>query len=189
MALRIAGDDVAAIDYFVRATEVFRRRDDLFHTGWAMRMLGRTELMLGRADEAREHLRESMAIFVDAGDLWGVALHLADFCFLSLLSGQESSAFTLFGAMEMVRRISQTDLVHVTINLVPGIDEALARGGPQAMREVGDLTGGHLEAVGIGAGRRTRSRTQFVRRAPPREAASATSFPVRPLLDPSTPCG
>ena len=99
-------------------------------------MLGRAELMQGRTDEAREHLRESMAIFVDAGDLSGVALHLADFCLLALLTGQQRRAATLFGAKEMVRRISQTELVDMTINLVPGIDQALAEGGAQAAEDL-----------------------------------------------------
>lgn len=134
--LRFAGDDPAAIDHFERAVEIFRRCDDVFHTGWALRMLGRAELMLGRTDAARGHLRESMVIFVEAGDLSGVALHLTDFCLLAFLTGQDSRAYTLFGAKEMVRRISQTELVNMSINLIPGIDDKLARGGARAEREI-----------------------------------------------------
>lgn len=134
--LRFSGDDPAAIDHFERAVEIFRRCDDVFHAGWALRMLGRAELMLGRTDDARGHLRESMAIFVEAGDLSGVALHLTDFCLLAFLTEQDSRAYELFGAKEMVRRISQTELVNMTINLIPGIDDRLARGGAQAERDV-----------------------------------------------------
>ena len=145
VGLRFAGNDLAAIECFEQAIEMFRRHDDLFHTGWAVRMLGRAELMLGRTDDARAHLHESMAIFVEAGDLSGVALHLSDFCFLALLTGQASRAYTLFGAKEMVRRVSQTELVDMSINVVPGIEGALARGGALAAQDLEAGEGMSLE--------------------------------------------
>jgi predicted ATPase len=103
-----------------------RAGPDVFHLGWALRMLGRTLLMQGEAGPARERLRESLLLFDRAGDVSAILLHLADFARLAALEGDVEKEVRLVGAMRRLQRLTGTDQVDHPVNRVPGLEATLA---------------------------------------------------------------
>ncbi len=114
-------------------TESVRRHragTDAFQLGWSLRMLGRTYLLQGRAEEARTVLEESLATFAPAGDVSAVVLHLSDFAMLAMLEGDVEREVRLVGAVRRLQALTGTDLVDHPINEVPRLAETLAELGP-----------------------------------------------------------
>jgi predicted ATPase/class 3 adenylate cyclase len=120
----------------VLAEAVERQRGSpaVFHLGWSLRMLGRTLLLQGRADEARARVEESMRLFAPAGDVSAIVLHLSDFATIAGLEGDTDRELRLAGAMRALKRLTGTDLVDHPVNVVPGLEDIEARLGPEATR-------------------------------------------------------
>jgi tetratricopeptide (TPR) repeat protein len=130
--VEMLGDDLDAAERSLRgAVAALRGSPDVFHLGWALRVLGRTLLQQGRAAEARPYLQESLRIFAPARDLSAVVLHLADFARLAGLEGDLERQLRLVGAMRRLQQLSGTNVVDHPINHVD-VAAALQRAGPAA---------------------------------------------------------
>jgi hypothetical protein len=88
-------------------------------------MLASVLLGLGRADEAEIHLRRGLEMFVEAGDLSALPLHVADFVQLALARGQFDRAIVLAGAASALQTYSETRLLDLVANDVKGLDRAI----------------------------------------------------------------
>jgi tetratricopeptide (TPR) repeat protein len=130
--VEMLGGDLDAAEQSLRGAVVaLRGGPDVFHLGWALRVLGRTLLQQGRAAEARPYLQESLRIFAPARDLSAVVLHLADFARLAGLEGDLERQLRLVGAMRRLQQLSGTNVVDHPINQVD-VAAALRRAGPAA---------------------------------------------------------
>ncbi|UOY00745.1 ATP-binding protein [Blastococcus sp. PRF04-17] len=116
------------------AADRHRAGTDAFHLGWSLRMLGRTYLLQGRADDARERLVESLRLFAPSGDVSALVLHLADFAMLAVLDGDVEREVRLVGAVRRIKQLTGTEIVDHPVNAVSGLEETLTRLGPEADR-------------------------------------------------------
>jgi predicted ATPase/class 3 adenylate cyclase len=123
-----------AQDLLEQSVERHRGSSPGFDLGWSLRMLGRTLLLKGRAEEGRERLEESLRLFAPAGDVSAIVLHLSDFAMIAALQGDTERELRLAGAMRGLKRLTGTDLVDHPVNGVPGLKEAEARLGADAQR-------------------------------------------------------
>ena len=130
----LSGDVPVARRLLEDAVARLRACPDVFHLGWALRMLGRTLLMQGEAGPARERLQESLRLFAPAGDVSAILLHLADFARLAALEGDVEKEVRLVGALRRLQRLTGTDQVDHPVNQVPGLADTLATLGPDADR-------------------------------------------------------
>ena len=115
----------AALDEFRLAAECLAGTEEIFDIGWTERMLATVLLGLGRADEAEVHLRQGLAMFVEAGDLSALPLHVADFVQLALARDQFDRAIVLAGAASALQTYSETRLLDLVANDVKGLDRAI----------------------------------------------------------------
>ena len=116
------------------SVERHRHGRNAFQLGWSLRMLGRTLLLQGRAADAREVLEESLRLFAPSGDVSAVVLHLADFALLAGLEDDVEREIRLIGAVRRLKDLTGTELVDHSVNVVPGVEDALARLGPDGER-------------------------------------------------------
>ncbi|HKY47975.1 MAG TPA: adenylate/guanylate cyclase domain-containing protein [Acidimicrobiia bacterium] len=115
----------AALVEFRLAAEYLAGSEEIFDIGWTERMLASVLLGLGRADEAEIHLRRGLEMFVEAGDLSALPLHVADFVQLALARGQFDRAIVLAGAASALQTYSETRLLDLVANDVKGLDRAI----------------------------------------------------------------
>jgi predicted ATPase/class 3 adenylate cyclase len=120
----------------LQSESVLRHRTgrNAFQLGWSLRMLGRSLLLQGRAVEAREALEESLGLFAPSGDVSALVLHLADFALLAALEGDVDREVRLVGALRRLKELTGTELVDHPVNVVPGLEETLARLGAEGER-------------------------------------------------------
>jgi predicted ATPase/class 3 adenylate cyclase len=133
--LAVGNGDLAAAEQLLgESVARHRQRGDAFHLGWSLRMLGKARLMLGRPEAARAPLEEGLRVVTPTGDVSALILHLADFATLAALEGDVERSVRLVGAVRRLRRLTGIDLVDHPLNRVPGLDETLARLGPEGER-------------------------------------------------------
>jgi predicted ATPase/class 3 adenylate cyclase len=130
----LTGDLHGAEQQFRESVARHRGGSDTFHLGWSLRMYGRTLLLQGRGEEARQQLDESLRLFAPSGDVSAIVLHLADFAGLAALDDDVAREVRLVGAVRRLKDLTGTDLVDHPVNEVPGIEETLARLGPEGDR-------------------------------------------------------
>jgi predicted ATPase/class 3 adenylate cyclase len=116
--------EAALVEYRL-AAEYLAGTDEIFDIGWTERMLATVLLGLGRADEAEVHLRQGLRMFVEAGDLSALPLHVADFVQLALARDQFERAIVLAGAASALQTYSETRLLDLVANDVKGLDRAI----------------------------------------------------------------
>lgn len=100
-----------AVAIFREAASIYADLDDVFQYGWCQRMLGRTLLELGRADEAISPMRSALDVFLPARDSSAVTLIVNDVSLLALRRGHEDRALHLIGATRALRESTGSDLV------------------------------------------------------------------------------
>jgi predicted ATPase/class 3 adenylate cyclase len=139
--LWLRGDLALFMGYLAEAERLLRQSverhrsgSDAFHLGWSLRMLGRTLLLQGRADEARGLLDESLRLFALSGDVSALVLHFADFAMLAGMQGDVERQVRLVGAMRRIKDLTGTELVDHPVNEVPGIEKTLERLGADGER-------------------------------------------------------
>jgi tetratricopeptide (TPR) repeat protein len=130
----LTGDLPRAEHLLQKSVERHRGGPAAFNLGWSLRMLGRTLLLQGRAEEARERIEESLRLFAPAGDVSAILLHLADFSTLAALEGDDERELRLAGALDHLRRLTGTEVVDHPVNAIPGLLDTEARFGPAAQR-------------------------------------------------------
>jgi hypothetical protein len=101
-------------------------------------MLGNVLLHLKRPEEALPHLQKSLDIFVDAGDLSALPLHVADFSTLAVLKGDYERALILAGATHALQAVSETRLLEIIQDLGEMNNAIAAVGAEQAEKLLRD---------------------------------------------------
>jgi predicted ATPase/class 3 adenylate cyclase len=120
-----ADDPEAALPEYLQAAEALAGTDEIFDIGWTERMLASVLLGLDRPDEAEGHLRRGLALFVGAGDISALPLHVVDFVQLALAHDQFERAIVLAGAAFALQTYTQTGLLDLVANGVRGLDRAI----------------------------------------------------------------
>jgi predicted ATPase len=115
----------AALAEYQQAAEYLAGTDEIFDIGWTERMLASVLLGLGRVEEAEGHLRQGLRMFVEAGDISALPLHVADFSQLALARGQFDRAIVLAGAASALQTYSETRLLDLVVNDVKGLEHAI----------------------------------------------------------------
>jgi tetratricopeptide (TPR) repeat protein len=115
----------AALAEYRLAAEHLAGTEEIFDIGWTERMLASVLLGLGRAEEAEVHLRQGLRMFVEAGDLSALPLHVADFVQLALARDQFDRAIVLAGAASALQTYSETRLLDLVANDVKGLERAI----------------------------------------------------------------
>ena len=115
----------AALAEYRLAAEYLAETDEVFDIGWTERMIASVLLGLGDPDEAEMHARKGLAIFVEAGDISALPLHVADFVQLALARDQFERAIVLAGAAGALQSVSETRLLDLFANNVKGLDRAI----------------------------------------------------------------
>ena len=135
----------AALVEFRLAAEYLAGTEEIFDIGWTERMLASVLLGLGRADEAEIHLRRGLEMFVEAGDLSALPLHVADFVQLALARDQFERAIVLAGAASALQTFSETRLLDLVANDVKGLERAIEGVG----RERAEKLAGEGQALNV----------------------------------------
>jgi len=143
----VTGDLPRAEPLLEKSVERHRAGSAVFYLGWSLRMLGRTLLLLGRPDEARVRIEESLRLFAPAGDVSAILLHLSDFATLAALDGDDERELRLAGALNHLKRLTGTDLVDHPVNAIPRLEETMARLGPDGERLLAEGAAMNLDQV------------------------------------------
>ena len=89
----------------VRASlDASRSIGDTYHAGWALHTLGQSDVVVGDLAAASRHLRESLDIWVAAGDMSAVSPLLIDAVMVARARGDEACSWRLIGAEDRLRR-------------------------------------------------------------------------------------
>jgi predicted ATPase/class 3 adenylate cyclase len=103
--------------------------EETFDIGWTHRMLSTVLLGLGRTDEAEKHLRKSLGMFVEAGDISALPLLISGFVQLALARNQYERALVLAAATSALQTVSETRMLDLVVNDVKGLDQAVEQVG------------------------------------------------------------
>lgn len=96
-------DYAAALNYAEEAVTLFKQTEDPTGVAISMGNVGDALLHLGRFDEARLALKDSLTRLTDIGEKDGIADALERFAALALIEDQPSRAATLFAAAAAIR--------------------------------------------------------------------------------------
>ncbi|CAN5841932.1 hypothetical protein BH23CHL8_BH23CHL8_26380 [soil metagenome] len=117
-SLAAHGDLAASLEMAGQSLELSRELGDPFRTGWGAHMLGLAPMGGGRLGEAVEAFRESLGIWVGAGDRSGILLLLGDISTLARIRGDEEQSWRLAGAADRIRQETGTDLVSEEVDFL-----------------------------------------------------------------------
>ena len=127
-------DPQAALSTFAAAERAFAAGDDGFMQGWALHMLGSTEVRLGLLDDAEEHLRGALERMQAAGETTGMLMIVSDFADLAAGRGQLPRALRLLGAGRELEEASGARLASLTDELMRRDEYGSALARPEAER-------------------------------------------------------
>jgi hypothetical protein len=104
-ALTAAGKDieVVAVANLQDALDFFRASGDRFHIAWTLAELGSAEMLLGRVEEGKSRIRESMEMQAEAMNLPVIGAGMAAVAGRESRSGNHGDALRLMGAVETLR--------------------------------------------------------------------------------------
>jgi hypothetical protein len=83
-----------------------REAGDRYQTGWSLHLVGIAEIAAGDTDAAVPFIRESLGMWVQAGDVSGIVILLLDAALLARTRGDEACSWMLLGAEERLRKES-----------------------------------------------------------------------------------
>jgi tetratricopeptide (TPR) repeat protein len=158
-----AGEKAAAVPWFDRALEALAGSDAVFVAGWAHHMRGTLRIESGDLPGARADLELSMQLWVEDDDLSGMVLGLQRFADLALAEGEVERALRLAGAAASAQELSETRMLELVQNKIPGLAEAGRELGSQRTEQllaegramkVGQAVAYALESAGREASRR-----------------------------------
>jgi tetratricopeptide (TPR) repeat protein len=130
-------------EYYVEATEHYRRAGNLFGVGWSAFEVAGHRYRMGKYAEAWPYLRESIALFAEHRDVSGLVLTVSQAAGIALGVGDELTAYRMAGGYNRLRRESGTDLVSISLNIVQGLE-------PETLEHLtGDAMAAYLEGQGM----------------------------------------
>jgi tetratricopeptide (TPR) repeat protein len=125
----VRADAETALSNFRTAAEYLNGSDAIYEIGWNERMTATCLLAIGEKEEAIEHLRASLRLFVEAGDMSALPLHVTDYVQLALVEGDDENALRLAGAAGALQSVSETRLLDLLANGIAGLEGAIGRVG------------------------------------------------------------
>ncbi len=134
--LWFAGEKQAAEPWYDRALEALEGSDSVFVVGWAHHMRGLLRIEKGEFAGARDDLQTSMKLFAEDDDLSGMVLSLQHFAVLALGEDDVDRALRLAGAAVEAQEVSETGMLELVQNRVPGLAEASTRVGSERAEEL-----------------------------------------------------
>ena len=90
--------------------EASRTIGDTYQVGWALHTLGQSDVAVGDLDAAARHMRESLDLWVAAGDISAVSLLLVDAAIVARARGDDACSWQLIGAEERLRLSTGTGM-------------------------------------------------------------------------------
>jgi non-specific serine/threonine protein kinase len=102
IVLSLAGDR-RAIDLLQDALDFFLASGDRFHISWTLAELGSAEMLLGRVEDGKSRIRESMEMQAEAMNLPVIGAGMAAVAGQESRAGQHRDALRLMGAVETLR--------------------------------------------------------------------------------------
>ena len=99
----VRGDVEEARALVTDSLEASRAIGDTYQVGWALHTLGQSDVAVGDLDAAAIHLRESLDLWVEAGDMSAVTLLLVDAAIVAQARGRHGCSWRLIGAEERLR--------------------------------------------------------------------------------------
>jgi tetratricopeptide (TPR) repeat protein len=115
---------------------IVRTRDDPFHRGWILYLMGSVEIRTGRSDLARALIEEGIYTFAKLQDVTGILLHLHYFTALAIEDGQFERAVRLVGAAAQLQETSGARLVERASGDLPGLQDIWKHLGSDRVNEL-----------------------------------------------------
>jgi len=117
------GEHQAAAPWYDQSLEALEGSDSVFVVAWAHHMRGLLRTEKGDFIGAREDLQTSMGLFAEDDDLSGMVLSLQHFAALALGEDDVDRALRLAGAAAKVQEASETGMLEIVQNRIPGLAE------------------------------------------------------------------
>jgi predicted ATPase len=129
--LWFAGEKLAAEPYYDRALEALEGSDSVFVVAWAHHMRGLLRIDKEEFTGARNDLQTSMKLFAEDDDLSGMVFSLQHYAALALGEDDVDRALRLVGAAAKAQEMSETSMLEMLQDRVPGLAEASTRVGSE----------------------------------------------------------
>ena len=117
------GEHQAAAPWYDQSLEALEGSDSVFVVAWAHHMRGLLRTEKGDFFGAREDLQTSMGLFAEDDDLSGMVLSLNHFAALALGEDDVERALRLAGAAAKAQELSETGMLEIVQNRIPGLAE------------------------------------------------------------------
>jgi tetratricopeptide (TPR) repeat protein len=122
--------------WYDRSLEALKDSDAVFVVAWAHHMRGLLRTEKKDFAGARADLQKSMRLFAEDDDLSGMVLSLNHFSALALGEGDLERALRLAGAAAKAQEISETGMLELIQNRIPGMAEAGSRVGRERTEQL-----------------------------------------------------
>jgi hypothetical protein len=130
--------------------------------GWALRMVGRVLVELGRIEEGGDYLAQAVEVFAPVNDVSALTVPISDYSALAIALGDQDAALRLDGATSTLRDSSGANIVDFRSHERVRLDAIAAEMGGRAQRLRDEGAAWSLEeALGLirELGRQERPRT------------------------------
>jgi tetratricopeptide (TPR) repeat protein len=117
--------------WYDRSLEALAGSDSVFVVAWAHHMRGLLRTEKKDFAGARRDLQTSMGLFTEDDDLSGMVLSLNHFSALALAENDVERALRLAGAAAKAQEVSETGMLEIVQNRIPGMAEAGNRVGKE----------------------------------------------------------
>jgi non-specific serine/threonine protein kinase len=125
-----------ALPWYDRSLEALEGSDSVFVVAWAHHMRGLLRTEKKDFAGARADLQISLGLFAEDDDLSGMVLSLNHFSDLALGENDVERALRLAGAAAKAQEISETGMLEIVQNRIPGLSEAGNRVGRERAEEL-----------------------------------------------------
>jgi tetratricopeptide (TPR) repeat protein len=120
------------VPLFERSAELARGAGDVFQMGWALRMVGRVLVELGRIEDGAGYLGQAVDVFAPANDLSALTVLISDYAALAIALGDPDRAILLDGATGALRDSSGANIVDFRSHERAKLDAIAAEMGDRA---------------------------------------------------------